>query len=151
MDSILSRIYSAARRRLDLLITSLPGGHNGSWASRRRRRDDRRSRSSATSTPVSTPMSMYSVIGAGDNHATEGATPEGGAAMPVFLSSLLPPPQMVVVALDATRDHREEEVSMALKALVASGNILRGGDSLVVLHAISSPSEDHAPLLGRSF
>ncbi|XP_047053813.1 probable serine/threonine-protein kinase PBL23 [Lolium rigidum] len=62
--------------------------------------------------------------------------------MPVALSPLLPPPQLVVVALDATRDHREVEVRMALRALVARGDILRGGDSLVVLgvlHAITNP------------
>ncbi|XP_052140992.1 inactive protein kinase SELMODRAFT_444075-like isoform X1 [Oryza glaberrima] len=158
MYSALSRIYSAARRRLGLLIASLPGGHDGGRRRRRGRGDDR---SSATSTPVSTPMSMYSVIAAGDDHPTpassvaaeaaDGSAAAGGGAavQPAALPPLLPPPQMVVLALDATRDHREEEIRMALRAVVTRGDILRaGGDSLLVLgvlHAITNPSEGHAP------
>ncbi|KAE8769506.1 E3 ubiquitin-protein ligase PRT6 [Hordeum vulgare] len=49
---------------------------------------------------------------------------------------------MVVVALDATRDHREVEVRMSLRAFVARGDILRGGDSLLVLgvlHSVTNP------------
>uniref|UniRef100_A0A0E0JRU5 non-specific serine/threonine protein kinase n=1 Tax=Oryza punctata TaxID=4537 RepID=A0A0E0JRU5_ORYPU len=155
MYSVLSRIYSAARRRLGLLIGSLPGGHDGRKGRGSRRRRDDRSRS-RSSTPVSTPMSMYSVIAAGDDQTTpassvaaeaaDGTTP---AAPPVALPPLLPPPQMVVLALDATRDHREEEIRIALRAVVTRGDILRGGDSLLVLgvlHAITNPSEGHAPL-----
>uniref|UniRef100_A0A0D9YI98 non-specific serine/threonine protein kinase n=1 Tax=Oryza glumipatula TaxID=40148 RepID=A0A0D9YI98_9ORYZ len=91
-------------------------------------------------------MSMYSVIAAGDDHPTPassvaaeaadgGAAAGGGAAVqPAALPPLLPPPQMVVLALDATRDHREEEIRMALRAVVTRGDILRaGGDSLLVL------------------
>jgi interleukin-1 receptor-associated kinase 1 len=100
---------------------------------------------------------MYSALSPGDYQtAALLAMSEGGnpGAMPVALSPLLPPPQLVVVALDATRDHREVEVRMALRALVARGDILRGGDSLVVLgvlHAITNPSEGQAPPLGLSF
>ena len=100
---------------------------------------------------------MYSALSPGDHHAaTLLAMPEGAnpGAMPVALSPLLPPPQLVVVALDAIRDHREVEVRMALKALVDRGDILRGGDSLIVLgvlHAVTNPSEGQAPLLGLSF
>lgn len=77
MYSALSRIYSAARRRLGLLIASLPGGHDGGRRRRRGRGDDR---SSATSTPVSTPMSMYSVIAAGDDHPTPASSVAAEAA-----------------------------------------------------------------------
>ncbi|CAM0883936.1 unnamed protein product [Alopecurus aequalis] len=146
MISLFSRIFAAARSRLEVLIPSVPGGNNGSKYARRRRRDER-SRSSGTSTPISTPISMYSALSPGDHQVTallatmsEGGTPPG--AMPVALSPLLPPPQLVVVALDATRDHREVEVRMALRALVARGDILRGGDSLIVLgvlHAVTNP------------
>lgn len=106
-------------------------------------------------------MSMYSVIVAGDDHPTpassvaaeaaDGSAAAGGGAavQPAALPPLLPPPQMVVLALDATRDHREEEIRMALRAVVTRGDILRaGGDSLLVLgvlHAITNPSEGHAP------
>uniref|UniRef100_A0ACD5WMI3 Uncharacterized protein n=1 Tax=Avena sativa TaxID=4498 RepID=A0ACD5WMI3_AVESA len=146
MISLFSRIFAAARSGLEVLIPSLPGGHNGSRRDARRRRRDERSRSSATSTPLSTPISMYSALSPGDYRAaallamSEGGNP--GGAMPVALSPLLPPPQLVVVALDATRDHREVEVRMALRALVARGDILRGGDSLIVLgvlHAVTNP------------
>lgn len=145
MYSVFSRIFAVARSRLEVLIPSLVGGHNGSKRDARRRRRDERSRSSAASTPVSTPISMYSALSPGDYQtAALLAMSEGGnpGAMPVALSPLLPPPQLVVVALDATRDHREVEVRMALRALVARGDILRGGDSLVVLgvlHAITNP------------
>uniref|UniRef100_A0A0E0FWL9 non-specific serine/threonine protein kinase n=1 Tax=Oryza nivara TaxID=4536 RepID=A0A0E0FWL9_ORYNI len=100
-------------------------------------------------------MSMYSVIAAGDDHPTpassvaaeaaDGSAAAGGGAavQPAALPPLLPPPQMVVLALDATRDHREEEIRMALRAVVTRGDILRaGGDSLLVLgvlHAITNP------------
>ncbi|KAF7039185.1 hypothetical protein CFC21_049231, partial [Triticum aestivum] len=162
MYSVLSRIYSAARSRLQVLIASLPGGPDGSRDShRRRRRRDDRSRSSGTSTPISTPASMYSALSPVDTHAVataaaaklamaENAPGAGSAAMPISLSPLLPPPQMVVVALDATRDHREVEVRMSLRALVARGDILRGGDSLLVLgvlHSVTNPSEGRAPPL----
>ncbi|PNT73317.1 inactive protein kinase SELMODRAFT_444075 isoform X1 [Brachypodium distachyon] len=145
MFPVFSRIYSAARSRLSLLISALPGGHNGSGGTtgRRRRRDDRSRRSSANSTPLSTPISMYSALGPGDDAAAaEGAALQQGG--------VVPPPQMVVVALDATRDHREEEVRLALKTLVARGDILRGGGSLLVLlvlHAVTNPSEGRAPPL----
>ncbi|KAE8809562.1 E3 ubiquitin-protein ligase PRT6 [Hordeum vulgare] len=72
----------------------------------------------------------------------EEAPGAGPAAVPISLSPLLPPPQMVVVALDATRDHREVEVRMSLRALIARGDILRGGDSLLVLgilHSVTNP------------
>lgn len=160
MYSVLSRIYSAARSRLQVLITSLPGAHDGSRDShRRRRRRDDRSRSSGTSTPISTPASMYSALSPVDTHAVATAAAAklamdppgaGSAAMPISLSPLLPPPQMVVVALDATRDHREVEVRMSLRAFVARGDILRGGDSLLVLgvlHSVTNPSEGRAPPL----
>ncbi|XBI30853.1 hypothetical protein VPH35_054508 [Triticum aestivum] len=152
MYSVLSRIYSAARSRLQVLIDSLPAGRDGSRDShRRRRRRDDRSRSSGTSTPISTPASMYSALSPVDTHAVATAAAAklamdapaaGSAAMPISLSPLLPPPQMVVVALDATRDHREVEVRMSLRALVARGDILRGGDSLLVLgvlHSVTNP------------
>lgn len=61
-------------------------------------------------------------------------------------SPMLPPPQLVVLALDATKDHRDEEIRMAIGGLVARGDILRGGDSLLVLgvlHTITHPSEAH--------
>ena len=166
MYSVLSRIYSAARSRLQVLIASLPAGPDGSRDShRRRRRRDDRSRSSGTSTPISTPASMYSALSPVDTHAVataaaaklamaENAPGAGSAAMPISLSPLLPPPQMVVVALDATRDHREVEVRMSLRALVARGDILRGGDSLLVLgvlHSVTNPSEGRAPPLGLYF
>ncbi|KAE8782288.1 E3 ubiquitin-protein ligase PRT6 [Hordeum vulgare] len=73
----------------------------------------------------------------------EEAPGAGPAAVPISLSPLLPPPQMVVVALDATRDHREVEVRMSLRAFVARGDILRGGDSLLVLgvlHSVTNPN-----------
>ncbi|XP_044337551.1 inactive protein kinase SELMODRAFT_444075 [Triticum aestivum] len=152
MYSVLSRIYSAARSRLQVLIASLPAGPDGSRDShRRRRRRDDRSRSSGTSTPISTPASMYSALSPVDTHAVATAAAAklamdppgaGSAPMPISLSPLLPPPQMVVVALDATRDHREVEVRMSLRALVARGDILRGGDSLLVLgvlHSVANP------------
>ncbi|XP_062207670.1 probable serine/threonine-protein kinase PBL18 [Phragmites australis] len=143
MYAVISRIYSA-RRRLEALITAFPGGHDGGS-----RRGSRRRRSSATSTPLSSPMSMCSIIGAGDDHATPASssaaytTPQGGMATPNVLSPLLlPPPQMVVVALDATRDHRDDEIRTAIKGLVHRGDILRGGDSLLVLgvlHVVTHP------------
>ncbi|XP_062227609.1 inactive protein kinase SELMODRAFT_444075-like [Phragmites australis] len=146
MYAVISRIYSAARSRLEALIAALPGSHDdGSRRGSRRRRG----RSSATSTPLSSPMSMCSIIGAGDDQATPASssaaynTPQGGAATPVTLPPLLlPPPQMVVVALDATRDHRDEEIRIALRGLLARGDILRGGDSLLVLgvlHFVTHP------------
>lgn len=153
MISLFSRIFAAARSRLEVLIPSVPGGNNGSRYARRRRRDER-SRSSATSTPLSTPISMYSALSPGDHQAAALLAMSDPAAMPVALSPLMPPPQLVVVALDATRDHREVEVRMALRALVARGDILRGGDSLIVLgvlHAVTNPSEGQAPFLGLSF
>ncbi|KAF0893561.1 hypothetical protein E2562_026977 [Oryza meyeriana var. granulata] len=67
-------------------------------------------------------MSMYSVIGGGDDQPTPASLavapdPSGGAATPpVALSPMLPPLQMVVLALDATRDHREE-IRIALRAV----------------------------------
>ncbi|KAE8796188.1 E3 ubiquitin-protein ligase PRT6 [Hordeum vulgare] len=73
----------------------------------------------------------------------EEAPGAGPAAVPISVSPLLPPPQMVVVALDATRDHREVEVRMSLRAFVARGDILRGGDSLLVLgalHSVTNPN-----------
>ncbi|KAE8783308.1 Cysteine-rich receptor-like protein kinase 25 [Hordeum vulgare] len=81
----------------------------------------------------------------------EEAPGAGPAAVPISLSPLLPPPLIVVVALDATRDHRGVEVRMSLRALVARGDILRGGDSLLVLgvlHSVTNPSEGGAPPLG---
>uniref|UniRef100_A0A0D9V8M1 Uncharacterized protein n=1 Tax=Leersia perrieri TaxID=77586 RepID=A0A0D9V8M1_9ORYZ len=76
--------------------------------------------------------------GAPDGGGGEAATP------PVALLPLLPPPQMVVLALDATRDHREEEIRMALRSVVTRGDILRGGDSLLVLavlHPVADPND----------
>ncbi|TVU36290.1 hypothetical protein EJB05_18220, partial [Eragrostis curvula] len=55
---------------------------------------------------------------------------------------MLPAPQLVVLALDATWDHREEEIRKAIEGLVARGDILRGGDSLLVLgvlHTVTHP------------
>jgi len=71
------------------------------------------------------------------------ATPQGETATPsVILASPLPPPQMVVVALDATRDHRDDEIKTAFRNLVERGDILRARDSLLVLgvlHSITHP------------
>jgi interleukin-1 receptor-associated kinase 1 len=98
-------------------------------------------------------MSMSSIIGAGDDQATPAssgatyATPQGEAATPSVMASPLPPPQMVVVALDATRDHRDDEIKTAFRNLVIErGDILRASDSLLVLgvlHSITHPCEDH--------
>jgi len=100
-------------------------------------------------------MSMSSIIGAGDDQATPASsgaaywTPQGGAMTPSKApSSPLPPPQMVVVALDATRDHRDDEIRTALRGLVDRGDILRAGDSLLVLgvlYSITHPSKDAHP------
>ncbi|CAO2167263.1 unnamed protein product [Urochloa humidicola] len=146
MYAAISRIYSAARSRLEAFITALPGGRDGFGGSSSRRglhRDRRRRRRrwrSPFSTPLGSPMSMSSIIGAGDDQATPAssgaayATPQGGSMTPSkAVSSPLPPPQMVVVALDATRDHRDEEIKTALRGLVDRGDILRAGDSLLVL------------------
>lgn len=94
-------------------------------------------------------MSMSSIIGAADEQATPAssgaayATPQGETATPsVILASPLPPPQMVVVALDATRDHRDDEIKTAFRNLVERGDILRARDSLLVLgvlHSITHP------------
>lgn len=94
-------------------------------------------------------MSMSSIIGAADDQATPAssgaayATPQGETATPsVILASPLPPPQMVVVALDATRDHRDDEIKTAFRNLVERGDILRARDSLLVLgvlHSITHP------------
>jgi interleukin-1 receptor-associated kinase 1 len=54
-----------------------------------------------------------------------------------------------VVALDATRDHRDDEIRTALRGLVDRGDILRAGDSLLVLgvlYSITHPSKDAHPL-----
>ncbi|TVU36288.1 hypothetical protein EJB05_18218, partial [Eragrostis curvula] len=149
MYSAISRIYSAARSHLEALITALPGGHNGG-GSRRSSRRRRRGRSPFSScSPFSSPMSMSSIIGAADDQATPASssaayeTPQGG--VPTLMSALspvLPPPQLVVVALDATKGHRDEEIRMVIRGLLARGDILRGGDSLLVLgvlHTITHP------------
>lgn len=96
---------------------------------------------------------MSSIIGAGDDQTTPASssttyeTPQGGALLPMrALSPVLPAPQLVVLVLDATKDHRDEEIRMAIRGLVARGDILRGGDSLLVLgvlHTITHPSENH--------
>lgn len=157
MYAAIARIYSAARSRLEAFITALPGGHDGfgrsGRGSHREGRGRRRRRwRSPFSTPLSSPMStMSSIIGAGDDQATPAstvapyATPEGGVATPP-MAPPLPPPQMVVVALDATRDHRDDEIRTALKGLIDRGDILRAGDSLFVLgvlYSIKHPSKDH--------
>jgi hypothetical protein len=158
MYAAISRIYYAARRRLEAFITALPGGHDGCGGSRRgsHRQKRRRRWRSPFSTPLGSPMSMSSIIGAGDDQPTPAssgaayATPQGGAMTPSkALSSPLPPPQMVVVALDATRDHRDDEIRTALRGLVDRGDILRAGDSLLVLgvlYSITHPSKDAHPL-----
>ncbi|PAN27232.1 hypothetical protein PAHAL_5G068200 [Panicum hallii] len=147
MYAAISRIYYAARRRLEAFITALPGGHDGCGGSRRgsHRQKRRRRWRSPFSTPLGSPMSMSSIIGAGDDQPTPAssgaayATPQGGAMTPSkALSSPLPPPQMVVVALDATRDHRDDEIRTALRGLVDRGDILRAGDSLLVLGVLYS-------------
>ncbi|XP_035822258.1 inactive protein kinase SELMODRAFT_444075 isoform X1 [Zea mays] len=155
MYAAISRIYSAARRRLEAFITALPGSHDGCGGSRRgsHRHRQRRRWSSPFRTPLGSPMSMSSIIGAADEQATPAssgaayATPQGETATPsVILASPLPPPQMVVVALDATRDHRDDEIKTAFRNLVERGDILRARDSLLVLgvlHSITHPSEDH--------
>ncbi|CAL4946301.1 unnamed protein product [Urochloa decumbens] len=141
MYAAISRIYSAARSRLEAFITALPGGRDGFGGSSRRgsHREGRRGRRrwrSPFSTPLGSPMSMSSIIGAGDDQPTPAsssaayATPQGGAKA---MSSSPLPPQMVVVALDATRDHRDDEIKTALRGLVDRGDILRAGDSLLVL------------------
>ena len=163
MYAAISRIYSAARRRLEAFITSLPGGHDGCGGSRRglHRQKRRRRWRSPFSTPLGSPMSMSSIIGAGDDQATPASsgaaygTPQGGAMTPSKApSSPLPPPQMVVVALDATRDHRDDEIRTALRGLVDQGDILRAGDSLLVLgvlYSITHPSKDAHPLNAPCF
>ncbi|CAL4960137.1 unnamed protein product [Urochloa decumbens] len=59
------------------------------------------------------------------------------AAVPLalFRSLPLPPPHEVVMVLDATRggDDRREEIRIAIKGLVDRGDMVRAGDSLVVL------------------
>lgn len=156
MYAVISRIYSAARRRLEAFITALPGGHDGCGGSRRgshrhRHRQRRRWTSPFTSPLGSPAMSMSSIIGAGDDQATPAssgaayATP-GEDATPSVMASPLPPPQMVVVVLDATRDHRDDEIKTALRNLFERGDILRPKDSLLVLgvlHSITHPCEDH--------
>lgn len=151
MYAAISRIYSAARRRLEAFITALPGSHDGCGGSRRgsHRHRQRRRWSSPFRTPLGSPMSMSSIIGAADDQATPAssgaayATPQGETATPsVILASPLPPPQMVVVALDATRDHRDDEIKTAFRNLVERGDILRARDSLLVLgvlHSITHP------------
>ncbi|KAL6840217.1 hypothetical protein ACP4OV_030027 [Aristida adscensionis] len=152
MFAAISRIYSAARGRLEALITALPGGHDGGSRRGSRRRGRGRGRRSGTSTPLGSPMSMGSIIGAGDGQATPASssaaygTPQGGAPAPLALalslSPLLPRPQLVVLVLDATRNHRDEEIRMAFSGLMGRGDILRGGDSLLVLgvlHTITHP------------
>lgn len=151
MYAAISRIYSAARRRLEAFITALPGSHDGCGGSRRgsHRHRQRRRWSSPFRTPLGSPMSMSSIIGAADEQATPAssgaayATPQGETATPsVILASPLPPPQMVVVALDATRDHRDDEIKTAFRNLVERGDILRARDSLLVLgvlHSITHP------------
>ncbi|KAK3162648.1 hypothetical protein QOZ80_1BG0091970 [Eleusine coracana subsp. coracana] len=149
MYDVISRIYSAARRRLGALITALPEPEWRSRSHSRRRRRRRRGRSSTTSTPLSSPVSMSSFIGAGDYQTTPASssatygTPQGGVVTSMSAHSpVLPPPQLVVVALDATRDHRDEEIRTAFRGLFARGDILRGGDSLLVLgvlHTITHP------------
>lgn len=157
MYAVISRIYSAARRRLEAFITAIPGGHDGCGGSRRglhrHRHSKRRRWTSPFRTPLGSPMSMSSIIGAGDDQATPAssgatyATPQGEAATPSVMASPLPPPQMVVVALDATRDHRDDEIKTAFRNLVIErGDILRASDSLLVLgvlHSITHPCEDH--------
>nr|CAB3479030.1 unnamed protein product [Digitaria exilis] len=148
MYAAIARIYSAARSRLEAFITALPGGHDGFGRSGRgshRQRGRRRRWRSPFSTPLGSPMStMSSIIGAGDDQATPAstvaayATPQGGVGTPPRAPLPLPPPQMVVVALDATRDHRDDEIKTALKGLIDRGDILRAGDSLFVLGVLYS-------------
>ncbi|XP_066315506.1 inactive protein kinase SELMODRAFT_444075-like [Miscanthus floridulus] len=150
MYAVISRIYSAARRRLEAFITAIPGGHDGCGGSKRglhRHRHSKRQRwTSPFRTPLGSPMSMSSIIGAGDDQATPAssyATPQGEDATPSVMASPLPPPQLVVVALDATRDHRDDEIKTAFRNLVVDrGDILRACDSLLVLgvlHSITHP------------
>lgn len=56
----------------------------------------------------------------------------------------------MVLALDATRDHRDEEIRMAIRGLVARGDILLGGDSLLVL-ACFTPSPIRVRIISFSF
>jgi interleukin-1 receptor-associated kinase 1 len=153
MYAAIFRIYSAARSRLEAFIIALPSGRDGCGGSRRgsHRQKRRRRWRSPFSTPLGSPMSMSSIIGAGDDQATPASsnaaygTPQGGAITTSKApSSPLPPSQMVVVALDATRDHRDEEIRAALRGLVDRGDILRAGDSLLVLgvlYSITHPSK----------
>ncbi|XP_072998496.1 probable serine/threonine-protein kinase PBL23 isoform X2 [Typha latifolia] len=56
--------------------------------------------------------------------------------------SPLPPPHVVVVAYDATRDYNEHELRLTVNSILMRGDILRGGDSLRVLgvlHTVSNP------------
>ncbi|XP_066347264.1 inactive protein kinase SELMODRAFT_444075-like [Miscanthus floridulus] len=144
MYAVISRIYSAARRRLEAFITAIPGGHDGCGGSKRglhRHRHSKRQRwTSPFRTPLGSPMSMSSIIGAGDDQATPASS---GATYATPHGSPLPPPQLVVVALDATRDHRDDEIKTAFRNLVVDrGDILRACDSLLVLgvlHSITHP------------
>lgn len=151
MYAAISRIYSAALRRLDAFITALPGGYDGCGRSSRgsHRKGRRRRWPSPFRTPLGSPMSMSSIIGAGDDQATPAssaaayATPQGEAATPPpAWSSPLLTPRLVVVALDATRSHRDDEIKTAINRLLLAGDILRSGDSLLVLgvvHSITHP------------
>ncbi|CAO1946800.1 unnamed protein product [Urochloa humidicola] len=67
-------------------------------------------------------------------HSANTSNVAAAAAVALTPATLLPPPQEVVMVLDATtRDDRREEIRTALRGLVARGDMLRAGDSLLVL------------------
>lgn len=92
---------------------------------------------------------MYNaVLGARDGSKADAAAPgSGGATAQVAVSPLPPQPQPheVVLALEATRDHREAEIRMGLRALVTRGDMLRGVGSLLSPRRLSSLSSCSDP------
>ncbi|XP_020097901.1 probable serine/threonine-protein kinase PBL5 isoform X1 [Ananas comosus] len=65
-----------------------------------------------------------------------------------------PPPQVVVAAYDATREHNEHELRLAVSGVLLRGDILRGGDTLLVLgvlHTVTNPMGYHTKACTDSF
>lgn len=61
---------------------------------------------------------------------------------------------VVIVALDATKDRSVDELRLTMNGIRMRGDILRGGDSLIlfgVLHTVINPSELFDPSLLLQF